>query len=141
MAQATSFRCDGCGERIEDMVNPVIVYYVTGPAPMHPIITDGGAEVGQFPLSARVRAVLAQKVARRELCAVCHAWEHGDDLLDENSNVVVAHSDHVDSRESFHEAHNAIATQTLAQLARDTQARSAAQQQAELTLQPTPNKV
>lgn len=84
-----SFRCDDCGERIEDLDVPVIVKEVVGIAP------GAGPEmdVSDMLLSQRVWEILRSTKQNAHLCHYCHAWRNGHDLLDKDGNVVVLHAD------------------------------------------------
>lgn len=82
MAQAISFICSFCHERIEDCDSPVLVYVVASIAPMHPQVLEGRADVTDLPLPEKIREILLKPRQRREYCAGCFAREFSQPLLD-----------------------------------------------------------
>ena len=77
--QGTSMTCDGCGRRIEDLENPVIVYLVAGIAPLHQIVQhpDQSIQLQDYEMPQELRDLFDNgnygKEARVELCAQCFA--------------------------------------------------------------------
>ena len=74
--QGVSMTCDGCGRRIEDLDNPIVVYVVAGIAPLHPLAA--GVErtpLHNFDMPQELRDLFDngsyQHEARAELCARC----------------------------------------------------------------------
>jgi hypothetical protein len=98
MSQATSFTCEHCSERIEDPSattayegdNPVVVYIVAGIAPMHPMALagKGAADITDFPLPRFLRDLLAQPVARMDMCAECFAEKFSLPMVDKEGKEV-----------------------------------------------------
>jgi predicted RNA-binding Zn-ribbon protein involved in translation (DUF1610 family) len=86
MAQATSFTCEDCGERIEDKECPIVVYLVAGLAPLHPMTKAGAdgkvADVTNFAMPQIVRDLLARPVARMDFCPECFAEKLGLPMVD-----------------------------------------------------------
>lgn len=90
MAQYQTFQCDQCGCTIDLDDCPVVSYEVTGiPPGASAKAVDGVLDVTDFPLPARVRALLAQPVARVERCVCCRAWEYQEPLVNAAGEVVL----------------------------------------------------
>lgn len=82
MAQAISFICSVCHERIEDCLSPVLVYVVASIAPMHPQVLEGPADVTDLPLPEKIREILLKPRQRRDYCVGCFAREFSRPLFD-----------------------------------------------------------